>query len=66
MNYKLNFFDDTKEFVVTGRFDPRMTIINSYDNSAKACYKKMFPLQNESYDFNIILKLKMKIILFII
>jgi len=56
-NYKLNYFEDTKEFVVTGRYNPVMTIINSYDNSAKACYKSMFPEQSGSYDFNIILKL---------
>ena len=50
MNYKLNYFEETKEFVVTGRINPLMTIINSYDNSAKACYKEMFPVQTSSYD----------------
>ena len=54
MDYKLNYFEETKEFVVTGRINPVMTIINSYDNSAKACYKEMFPVQTQSYDFNII------------
>ena len=54
INYKLYYFEETKDFVIVGRYQGTIFIINSYNNSTNICSQKYFPEQTSSYDFNII------------
>ena len=54
INYKLYYFEETKDFVIVGRYQGTIFIINSYNNSPLICSQKYFPEQTDSYDFNII------------
>ena len=54
INYKLYYFEETKDFVIVDRIQDLIYIINSYNNSSNICSQKYFPQQSEDYDFNII------------
>ena len=57
-NYKMFYFNETGDFIVTSRGTLETGMLNSYTNEIKACFNfTMFPGQNAKVDdYSIILR----------
>ena len=53
LNYKINYYKETREFDFTSRTETNMFMVNSLDNKCNVIYK-FFPKQDEIYDFSVI------------